>query len=210
MHRLVVVDEQRRVIGIISLSDILLYLVLRPSGDAVGGAENSLRASDPILQKKLSEDEDTATTVEIKSPSLDSGTRSLIEDIPEEDKTQLEGEDGVSDGGGDADHNVDDNNKNSEVNEGNDKNASADVSLATEAVEEEDTTTTTATTVDINGAPLADVEEADNVSEDDNDAESVLSDNCDKLSKAAASALSQKTTQPAVPNRAREMALVSE
>ncbi|KAL9891100.1 SNF4/AMP-activated protein kinase gamma subunit isoform 3-T7 [Glossina fuscipes fuscipes] len=202
VHRLVVVDEQRRVIGIISLSDILLYLVLRPSGDAVGGVENSLRASDPILQKKLSEDEDTATTVEIKSPSLDSGTRSLIEDIPEEDKTQLEGEDGVSDGGGDADDNVDDN------NEGNDKNALADVSLATEAVEEEEDTTKA--TVDINGAPLADVEEADNVSEDENDAESVLSDNCDKLSKAAASALSQKTTQPAVPNRAREMALVSE
>ncbi|KAL9895429.1 uncharacterized protein LOC119639461 isoform X2 [Glossina fuscipes] len=202
VHRLVVVDEQRRVIGIISLSDILLYLVLRPSGDAVGGVENSLRASDPILQKKLSEDEDTATTVEIKSPSLDSGTRSLIEDIPEEDKTQLEGEDGVSDGGGDADDNVDDS------NEGNDKNALADVSLATEAVEEEEDTTKA--TVDINGAPLADVEEADNVSEDENDAESVLSDNCDKLSKAAASALSQKTTQPAVPNRAREMALVSE
>uniref|UniRef100_A0A1A9WRS7 CBS domain-containing protein n=1 Tax=Glossina brevipalpis TaxID=37001 RepID=A0A1A9WRS7_9MUSC len=184
VHRLVVVDEQRRVIGIISLSDILLYLVLRPSGDAVGGVENSLRASDPILQRKLSEDDDTtATTVEIKSPSLDSGTRSLIEDIPEEDKTQLEGEDGISDGGGDT----------------------AEVLFATEAVED-------TTDVDVNGVPLADVEETVVVSEEeeDNDAESVLSDNCDKLSKAAASALSRKTTQPTVPNRAREMALVSE
>ena len=33
MHRLVVVDENDVVIGIISLSDLLLYLVLKPSGD---------------------------------------------------------------------------------------------------------------------------------------------------------------------------------
>lgn len=49
VHRLVVVDENEKVIGIISLSDILLYLVLRPSGDGLGESE-SLRATDPILQ----------------------------------------------------------------------------------------------------------------------------------------------------------------
>lgn len=49
VHRLVVVDESEKVIGIISLSDILLYLVLRPSGDGLGDCE-SLRASDPVLQ----------------------------------------------------------------------------------------------------------------------------------------------------------------
>lgn len=49
VHRLVVVDESEKVIGIISLSDILLYLVLRPSGDGLGDSE-SLRASDPIIQ----------------------------------------------------------------------------------------------------------------------------------------------------------------
>lgn len=49
VHRLVVVDENEKVIGIISLSDILLYLVLRPSGEGLGDSE-SLRASDPILQ----------------------------------------------------------------------------------------------------------------------------------------------------------------
>jgi 5'-AMP-activated protein kinase regulatory gamma subunit len=32
VHRLVVVDEEDKVIGIISLSDLLLYLVLRPCG----------------------------------------------------------------------------------------------------------------------------------------------------------------------------------
>lgn len=56
VHRLVVVDENEKVIGIISLSDILLYLVLRPSGDGVGGSEQSLRASDPIAKKVSSLD----------------------------------------------------------------------------------------------------------------------------------------------------------
>lgn len=49
VHRLVVVDESEKVIGIISLSDLLLYLVLRPSGDGIGDSE-SLRATDPILK----------------------------------------------------------------------------------------------------------------------------------------------------------------
>ena len=31
VHRLVVVDSERRVVGILSLSDILSYLVLRPA-----------------------------------------------------------------------------------------------------------------------------------------------------------------------------------
>lgn len=43
VHRLVVVDEHDKVIGIISLSDILLYLVLRPSGEGVGGTDLSVR-----------------------------------------------------------------------------------------------------------------------------------------------------------------------
>lgn len=51
VHRLVVVDETEKVIGIISLSDLLLYLVLRPSGDGIGDSE-SLRASDPALAAK--------------------------------------------------------------------------------------------------------------------------------------------------------------
>lgn len=51
VHRLVVTDENSKVIGIISLSDILLYLVLRPSGEGLGDCE-SLRASDPILKSR--------------------------------------------------------------------------------------------------------------------------------------------------------------
>lgn len=50
VHRLVVVDEEEKVIGIISLSDILLYLVLRPTGDGIGNSE-SLRATDPRIRK---------------------------------------------------------------------------------------------------------------------------------------------------------------
>lgn len=53
VHRLVVVDDEEKVIGIISLSDILLYLVLRPTGDGIGNSE-SLRATDPRLHKSPS------------------------------------------------------------------------------------------------------------------------------------------------------------
>lgn len=46
VHRLVVVDEEDKVIGIISLSDLLLYLVLRPCGDdgSPDGVPASVRA----------------------------------------------------------------------------------------------------------------------------------------------------------------------
>lgn len=46
VHRLVIVDESHKVIGIISLSDILLYLVLRPmeSLKSVSGSLHSLRS----------------------------------------------------------------------------------------------------------------------------------------------------------------------
>lgn len=83
VHRLVVVDENEKVIGIISLSDILLYLVLRPSGDGIG-TENSLRATDPILQSKSLDDDDLENCNNSKTPS-GSGSRSLIEDIQEEE-----------------------------------------------------------------------------------------------------------------------------
>ncbi|XP_055644846.1 uncharacterized protein LOC129780523 [Toxorhynchites rutilus septentrionalis] len=53
VHRLVVVDDDEKVIGIISLSDILLYLVLRPTGDGLGTSE-SLRATDSKLHKSIS------------------------------------------------------------------------------------------------------------------------------------------------------------
>ncbi|XP_076624673.1 SNF4/AMP-activated protein kinase gamma subunit isoform X2 [Colletes latitarsis] len=51
VHRLVVVDEDDKVIGIISLSDLLFYLVLRPCGEDGSSNKNSsisLRAQDSL------------------------------------------------------------------------------------------------------------------------------------------------------------------
>ncbi|XP_055849756.1 uncharacterized protein LOC129914492 isoform X2 [Episyrphus balteatus] len=80
VHRLVVTDDSQKVIGIISLSDILLYLVLRPSGDGIGGSEQSLRASDPVSLSKPSEEETT-----FDKSNSGSGSHSFIEDIVEEE-----------------------------------------------------------------------------------------------------------------------------
>lgn len=51
VHRLVVVDEDDKVIGIISLSDLLLYLVLQPCGEDGGIVDGvaSVRAQVRIL-----------------------------------------------------------------------------------------------------------------------------------------------------------------
>lgn len=73
VHRLVVVDENEKVIGIISLSDILLYLVLRPSGEGIGGTEQSVRASDPPPTTTDATKVETATDEsEICDQSIDS------------------------------------------------------------------------------------------------------------------------------------------
>ncbi|CAH0716505.1 unnamed protein product, partial [Brenthis ino] len=49
VHRLVVVDEEDKVTGIISLSDLLMYLVLRPTGDCEGA---SLRNEHGPIEEK--------------------------------------------------------------------------------------------------------------------------------------------------------------
>lgn len=56
VHRLVVVDEQDKVIGIISLSDLLMYLVLRPTGEC-GGA--SLRNEHASIEEKDEKETDS-------------------------------------------------------------------------------------------------------------------------------------------------------
>ncbi|XP_038216953.1 uncharacterized protein LOC119835912 isoform X1 [Zerene cesonia] len=45
VHRLVVVDEEDKVTGIISLSDLLMYLVLRPTGECEGASLRNEHAS---------------------------------------------------------------------------------------------------------------------------------------------------------------------
>ena len=47
VHRLVVVNEDNKVVGVISLSDILNYLVLRPGGN------NQLLTCDSISSSQL-------------------------------------------------------------------------------------------------------------------------------------------------------------
>lgn len=68
VHRLVIVNENRKVIGIISLSDILLFLVLRPSETSVSASTHniSLRSTeifdDPSPTKETAEGSDAAAT----------------------------------------------------------------------------------------------------------------------------------------------------
>lgn len=101
VHRLVVVNENEKVIGIISLSDILLYLVLKPSGDGIGGNEQSLRASDPVIMKKSNsnsgaEDEDKISNSRsidnIKEEELcgevTEGNASIVDESIKEDKVE--------------------------------------------------------------------------------------------------------------------------
>ncbi|XP_030572228.1 uncharacterized protein LOC115770918 isoform X2 [Drosophila novamexicana] len=151
VHRLVVVDDQRKVIGIISLSDILLYLVLRPSGEGVGGSESSLRASDPVLLRKAVEVE-SAETAPPRSPSAaSSGNRSLIEDIPEEEATAAGAPTPAPKGDADSDNNKSasedkaNNNNQHELaaastatTNGDSNNSPAEVSFADEAHEQAD------------------------------------------------------------------------
>lgn len=75
VHRLVVVDENEKVIGIISLSDILLYLVLRPSGEGIGGTEQSVRANDPPLTKLEVDETETTCDHSIDSSLGDDNVR---------------------------------------------------------------------------------------------------------------------------------------
>ncbi|KAH8350109.1 hypothetical protein KR067_000235 [Drosophila pandora] len=227
VHRLVVVDEQRKVIGIISLSDILLYLVLRPSGEGVGGSESSLRASDPVLLRKVAEVEveipsaaSSMSTPPPRSPSAGSGNRSLIEDIPEEEpvptSTEPRSEDADSDNNKSASEDKANNNQHelttaatATANGDSSNNSPVEVSFADEAHEEEgeaaDQVERSHCDDDDDGV-LAEVERkqaaaaaaAARTSDEDEDG----------LSSAvsAASALGQSLATPA----AREMALVSE
>uniref|UniRef100_A0AAG5CZH9 CBS domain-containing protein n=1 Tax=Anopheles atroparvus TaxID=41427 RepID=A0AAG5CZH9_ANOAO len=83
VHRLVVVDDDKKVIGIISLSDILLYLVLRPSGDGIGDSE-SLRATDPKLLKGAGSA--SSSTGKLNATKRDSSNESIEEEETTEDE----------------------------------------------------------------------------------------------------------------------------
>lgn len=73
VHRLVIVNEHRKVVGIISLSDILLFLVLRPSETSVSASTHniSLRSTeifdDPSPTKEAAEGSDGEATEDTAS-----------------------------------------------------------------------------------------------------------------------------------------------
>ncbi|XP_044730606.1 uncharacterized protein LOC123293765 isoform X2 [Chrysoperla carnea] len=93
VHRLVVVDDDDKVIGIISLSDLLLYLVLRPCGEGEGspdsGSYTSLRLQDPTLSPPTNLNQASsvpnlaAVTDEIEVPIIEEDCNEEIEDILE-------------------------------------------------------------------------------------------------------------------------------
>ncbi|KAM7362026.1 SNF4/AMP-activated protein kinase gamma subunit isoform 2-T4 [Cochliomyia hominivorax] len=214
VHRLVVVDENRKVIGIISLSDILLYLVLRPSGEGVGGSESSLRASDPILQRKFSDD-DEATSLDNKSPSVGSGSRSLIEDIPEEEVFNAGDKQQTSEGADNVD----------KVNNNQEDNVTSCSSAEIVVEQGQGGVTNISNQTEISFADEAEEDANSNEDErraqdgeeeeDDEDAKDVISGNCDNLKKSNTTEeadLTNTTSAVTALNQttAREMALVSE
>jgi len=87
----------KKVIGIISLSDILLYLVLRPSGEGVGGNDQSVRdrVSDPHTPPATKTDASDNTSM--KSQNINDGdvvnvengsdNNDVNDDIAEEDNS---------------------------------------------------------------------------------------------------------------------------
>nr|ANT47201.1 5'-AMP-activated protein kinase subunit gamma-2 [Dastarcus helophoroides] len=80
VHRLVVVDDDDKVIGIISLSDLLLYLVLRPCGeDGSPDGVASVRAQDAKLLESGQ-----------GSPGRSPSTEEVSQTIPEEEEHAVE------------------------------------------------------------------------------------------------------------------------
>ena len=82
VHRLVVVDENDMVIGIISLSDLLLYLVLRPCGDQTEGVA-SVRAQDMKLQESTSQSSLDSSTSNLLNEEV---SQTILEEEEQDDK----------------------------------------------------------------------------------------------------------------------------
>uniref|UniRef100_A0A1Y1LG68 CBS domain-containing protein n=1 Tax=Photinus pyralis TaxID=7054 RepID=A0A1Y1LG68_PHOPY len=85
VHRLVVVDENDMVIGMISLSDLLLYLVLRPCGEQTEGVA-SVRAQDMKLYDSASQSSLESTTSNLLNEEV---SQTILEE-EEHGETNLE------------------------------------------------------------------------------------------------------------------------
>ncbi|XP_019763440.1 5'-AMP-activated protein kinase subunit gamma-2 isoform X4 [Dendroctonus ponderosae] len=95
VHRLVVVDDEGKVIGIISLSDLLLYLVLRPCGEDGGSPDggSSVRAQDiSKIQEKLANSSRASSNEEVSHTILEEeeGEEGKVAEKTEEEETSPE------------------------------------------------------------------------------------------------------------------------
>ncbi|XP_008194318.1 5'-AMP-activated protein kinase subunit gamma-2 isoform X3 [Tribolium castaneum] len=89
VHRLVVVDDDDKVIGIISLSDLFLYLVLRPCGeDGSPDGVASVRAQDIKLQETISQSERTSSTEEVSQTIPEEEEDPTVEKNTQEEKSE--------------------------------------------------------------------------------------------------------------------------
>ncbi|XP_032673861.1 dentin sialophosphoprotein [Odontomachus brunneus] len=85
VHRLVVIDDDDKVIGIISLSDLLFYLVLRPCGEdgsSNKGSSISLRAQDTALSKAPSSAQSEASFTGDGETEQDAAEGNRCEEAP--------------------------------------------------------------------------------------------------------------------------------
>lgn len=102
VHRLVIVDDAEKVIGIISLSDILLYLVLRPaenvhqSSNSVSGSQHSLRSLQTTLGLDDSMDSTTTSTTNNARGDIDDN---VFDERSEDCLSDGDGDDGDGDDG---------------------------------------------------------------------------------------------------------------
>lgn len=135
VHRLVVVDEDEKVIGIISLSDILLYLVLRPSGEGVGGNDQSVRVSDPQTPPPTATN-DASDNMSIKSQTIDDNGEVNVENGSDNNDV-----DDVNEDNADEDKstiripNIEDSNENDNDNDKHDYSNKSDESITSVPVD---------------------------------------------------------------------------
>lgn len=90
VHRLVVVDDEDKVIGIISLSDILLYLVLRPCGDDNSTNGISVRAHTTSISKSISDSEIADSEIEHHTIPEEDGNEEGCDEPAEENSTDVQ------------------------------------------------------------------------------------------------------------------------
>ncbi|XP_039280223.1 5'-AMP-activated protein kinase subunit gamma-1 isoform X3 [Nilaparvata lugens] len=98
VHRLVITDEDDKVCGILSLSDLLMYLVLRPCGEDINVAPKTPVAEpESVAEEEEEEEEEVAEPVSVEAEAEADG-----DVIPEEEGAATSGSDQEAEGGGES------------------------------------------------------------------------------------------------------------